>query len=120
MSLTLGVTLMALSLAPASAASAKTGEITGRVSECGPGPIVASPDPVSPHPIAVRLMHEGTLFRSENITLPQQMPWIGTFLFNVPAGRYEVVKTYQTQARWVTVSAGAKSVVTFGLVACPD
>ena len=104
------------------AVSVRTGVITGTVMECGPGPIVASPGEPSPSPkpVSVVLIHDKHAFESEPIKFPQTLPWIGSFFFNVPAGRYEVVSTYQGHVRWVKVRPGSRNVVSFGLFACPD
>lgn len=103
------------------AVSVPTGIITGKVMECGPGPIVAPgvPSP-SPKPVSVVLIHNKHAFESEAIKFPKTLPWIGSFFFKVPAGRYEVVSTYESHVRWVKVKPGSRNVVIFGLSACPD
>jgi hypothetical protein len=113
--------VFAASFAPAGAATSNAGLIIGRVSECGPGPIVASPDPVvpTPKPITVRVERGGRTVASESIKLPQRLPWTGTFRFSVPAGKYEVISTYRGVGQWVDVRAGGRSVVVFPIVACP-
>lgn len=112
---------LAVSGSPAGATSANAGLITGRVSECGPGPIVASPDPSvpTPKPISVKVERGGRTIAIESIKLPQTLPWSGTFRFSVPAGKYEVVSTYRGVGEWVVVHAGEHSVVVFAMVACP-
>jgi hypothetical protein len=105
--------------APASA-SARTGIITGRVSECGPGPIVAPPAPTPTlPPITVKVEHDDQVVAVEVVKIAQVVPRGGTFRFVVPAGTYEVLSSYRSQDRWVKVQAGGHSVVTFGLFACP-
>jgi hypothetical protein len=108
------------SLVPAGATS-NVGLITGRVSECGPGPVVASPDPSlpTPKPMSVRVERNGRVIATESIKLPQREPWSGSFRFSVPAGKYEVVSTYRGVGQWVVVHAGGHSVVVFPIVACP-
>lgn len=104
---------------PASA-STGTGVITGHVSECGPGPIVAPPAPTpTPAPITVRVEHANQVVAIEVVKLTHFVPRDGTFHFVVPAGTYEVLSSYRSQDRWVKVQAGGRSVVTFGLFACP-
>lgn len=119
----LGVALsVALGLSSiASATSVRNGVITGTVVECPPGPIVATPGQPSPSPkpTSVLLMRDGRSYRSDVVTFPKKLPWSGSFLFRVPAGRYDVLSTYQGRARWVTVKPGRRSVVTFGHFACP-
>jgi hypothetical protein len=115
-----GATL-ASSFIAAGATSSNVGLITGRVSECGPGPIVALPDPTVPvpKPISVKVERGGRTVAIESIKLPQEMPWSGTFRFSVPAGKYEVISTYRGVGQWVVVHAGRHSVVDFPIFACP-
>lgn len=116
----LGATL-ASPLGVAGATTANDGIITGRVSECGPGPIVASPDPTlpTPKPLSVRVERDGRTIAVQSVKFPQTLPWSGTFRFSVPAGKYEVISTYRGVGEWVVVRTGARSVVVFPLVACP-
>ncbi len=102
-------------------ASAKTGVITGRVSECGPGPVVAPPGPptTNPGPVSVTVLHDNRTFAVQVINPPHSLPWRGTFHFVVPAGTYEVVSSYRSLDRWVSVRPGRASVVIFGSFACP-
>jgi hypothetical protein len=105
--------------APAGA-STGTGIITGHVSECGPGPIVAPPAPTpTPAPITVKVEHGGQVVAIDVVKITHFVPRGGTFRFEVPAGTYEVLSSYRSQDRWVKVQAGGHSVVTFGLFACP-
>jgi len=103
-------------------ATTKEGVISGRVSECGPGPIVASPDPTSngPKPLLVKVVRDGRTYASEIVTPTRVVPWTGAFSFMVPAGRYQVISSNRGVSQWVRVRAGERSVVTFPLVACPD
>lgn len=105
----------------AGAAAVKAAVITGKVMECGPGPIVASPPAPQPlpKPASVILMHEGNRYARESIKFPKSPPWSGSFSFNVPAGRYEVISTYFERERWVNVRSGSRTVVTFAPIACP-
>ena len=102
-------------------AQGSRGVITGRVMECAPGPVVASPPAPEPkpQPLVVTLYRNGTVYSAKRITLPEHVPWDGTFTFSVPPARYEVVSTYQHRDRWVVVSAGARDVVIFTTGACP-
>jgi hypothetical protein len=105
--------------APAGA-STRTGIITGRVTECGPGPIVAPPTPLpTPPPITVKVEHDDQVVATEAVKILNVAPRGGTFRFVVPVGTYEVLSSYRSQDRWVQVRAGGHSVVTFGLFACP-
>jgi hypothetical protein len=65
------------------------------------------------------LRHDNRTYAREAIKFPKTLPWFGSFLFNVPAGRYEVLSTYFTRSRWVNVKAGSRTVVTFAPIACP-
>jgi hypothetical protein len=97
------------------------GIITGRVMECAPGPVVASPPAPEPkpQPVVVRLYRNGVVYQSKRVALPVRLPWDGTFTFNVPPARYEVVSSYQHRDQWVDLSAGARDVVNFNTFACP-
>ncbi len=97
------------------------GIITGRIMECAPGPIVASPpapEPV-PQPETVTLYRDGKVYESMRVALPEHLPWDGTFTFSVPPARYEIVSSYQHRERWVDLVAGARDVVNFNTFACP-
>ena len=109
-------------LAPVTSAGASTGTgiISGRVSECGPGPIVAPPAPLpTPAPITVKVERNEQVVAVEIVTMAPVAPRAGAFRFVVPAGTYEVLSSYRSQDRWVRVQTGGHSVVTFGLFACP-
>jgi hypothetical protein len=97
------------------------GVITGRVMECAPGPVVASPPAPEPkpQPLVVTLYRNGVVYSTKHVALPQHLPWDGAFTFNVPPARYEVVSSYQHRDRWVNVAAGAHEVVIFPTGACP-
>jgi hypothetical protein len=115
---------LTLTCAPALSASAApkaSGVITGKVVECGPGPIVSAPNFPAPlaTPASVILVHDRVAFASQAIAFPSRLPWTGTFSFTVPAGRYEVISTYHGDTRWVIVRPHHTSVVTFALFACP-
>lgn len=99
-----------------------TGVITGRVLECGPGSVVVTPGAPAPTaiPEKVVLIHRGHTFESQSIHFPRKVPWVGPFSFTVPPGTYEVISTYTGPVRWVTVKAGGRYEVGFGLVACAD
>jgi hypothetical protein len=105
----------------AGATSPKTAVITGKVMECGPGPVVLAPPAPQPlpKPASVILMHNGHRYARESINFPKALPWWGSFSFSVPAGRYEVISTYYERARWVNVSSGSRTVVSFAPFACP-
>jgi hypothetical protein len=102
-----------------SSASNRTGTISGKVVECPPGPVVASTNKPTPKPATVELIHDSQTYMSQSINFPANLPWSGTFSFKVPAGRYDVVSTYQGRNRWVTVRPGRRSLVSFGVFACP-
>lgn len=111
---------MVLAQAAPASASARTGIITGHVSECGPGPIVAAPAPLPTPPlITVKLERGDQVVAVQVVKIAHVVPRDGTFRFVVPAGTYEVLSSYRSQDRWVKVQAGGHSVVTFGLFACP-
>lgn len=112
---------VALNVRTSSAIEA-TGVITGRVLECGPGSVVVTPGAPAPTaiPEKVVLIHRGHTFESHSIHFPRKVPWVGPFSFTVPPGTYEVISTYTGPVRWVTVKAGGRYVVGFGLVACAD
>lgn len=103
------------------AAASTTGVISGRVTECGPGPIVAAPPARQPlpKPASVIVKHDNHTYARESIKFPKSLPWTGSFSFNVPAGRYEVLYTYFTRVRWVNIKSGGHVVVTFAPIACP-
>jgi hypothetical protein len=113
--------VVSASSSSAGAAASKTGVITGKVMECGPGPIVVTPPAPQPlpKPASVILMHDGNRYALESIKFPKLLPWSGSFLFNVPAGRYKVLSTYFERVRWVNVKPGSRTVVTFAPIACP-
>jgi hypothetical protein len=104
------------------ASAGPLGAITGKVLECGPGPVVVNPG--SPPPTAIPekvvLVHRGHTYESQSITFPKKTPWTGAFSFTVPPGKYEVISTYTGPVRWVNVKSGGHYVVKFGLVACAD
>ena len=102
-------------------ASAKMGVITGRVSECGPGPVVAPPGPPTtiPGPVSVTVLHDNLTFAVQVVRFSHSLPWRGTFHFVVPAGTYKVVSSYRSLNRWVSVRPGRASVVIFGSFVCP-
>lgn len=103
------------------ATGSKTAVIVGTVMECGPGPIVVSPPAPQPlpKPASVILLHDGHTVAREAIRFPTSLPWSGSFSFHVPAGRYEVLYTYFTRTRWVSVKSGGHVMVTFAPIACP-
>jgi hypothetical protein len=105
----------------ASASTQTRGVVTGRVIECAPGPIVASPTPPrrQPTPARVTIRHDGTDVGAVSIVFTTSTPWSGGFSFSVPPGRYEVTSSYLHQVAWVHVRADATSVVHFGPFACP-
>jgi hypothetical protein len=102
-------------------AQGSRGVITGRVMECAPGPVVASPPAPEPkpQPLTVTLYRDGALYQAKRVALPEHSPWDGRFSFSVPAARYEVVSSYQHRERWVNLSAGGRDVVNFNTFACP-
>jgi hypothetical protein len=116
-------TLIAGAAIGAGVASAQVarGVITGRVMECAPGPVVASPPAPEPkpQPLTVSLYRNGTLFQSKHVPLPVRLPWTGSFTFNVPPARYEVVSSYEHRTHWVDLVAGAREVVNFTTLVCP-
>jgi hypothetical protein len=106
-------------LAVASSASTPVnGVVTGRVYECPPGPIVASPAPKA-IPAFVTLRHDGSNIEVAPISFTASPPWRGAFTFHEPPGRYEVISSYLHQTAWVRVRSGVTSVVHFGPFACP-
>lgn len=112
---------VALNVATASAFDA-TGVITGKVLECGPGSVIVTPGSPAPTPVPekVVLVHRGRTYESQSIHFPRKGRWVGSFSFTVPPGTYEVISTYTGPVRWVTVEAGGRYVVGFGLFACAD
>jgi hypothetical protein len=116
-----GVGAQLASAAPSASASTKTGVITGRVNECGPGPVVAPPGPptTNPGPVSVTLLRDNRTFAVQVIHPSHSLPWRGTFHFVVPPGTYEVVSSYRSLHRWVSVTPGRRSVVIFGSFVCP-
>ena len=112
---------VALNVTTASAFDA-SGVITGKVLECGPGPVVVVPG--SPIPTAIPekvvLIHRDRTFESQSIHFPRKGLWVGSFSFTVPPGKYEVISTYTGPVRRVTVKAAGRYVVGFGLIACAD
>lgn len=97
------------------------GMITGRVMECAPGPVVASPPAPEPKPqsLVATLYRNGMVYSTKHVALPEHLPWSGTFTFSVPPARYEVVSSYQHRERRVDVSAGSRVIVNFNTFACP-
>jgi hypothetical protein len=102
-------------------AQGSRGIITGRVMECAPGPVVASPPAPEPkpQPLVVTVYRNGEVYSTKHVALPEHLPWNGTFTFSVPPARYEVVSSYQHRERWVDLSAGSREVVNFNTFACP-
>lgn len=122
---TVALTALALTGATvlsAGAASSGTGIVTGRVAECGPGPIVATPGfpTPTPTPSAVILVHHHVAYATQTIVFPLKQPWVGSFSFTVPAGHYEVISTYEGDVRRIVVKAGSTSVVDLGSSVCPQ
>ena len=113
--------LIASGGAPFAGASAGNGVISGRVDECGPGPIVITPtnNTPTPQPVVVRVLRGEHVVAYEDVSMAQHLPWTGTFWFDVPAGTYEVTSSYRGVARLVRLRAGGHVVVSFGLFACP-
>jgi hypothetical protein len=110
---------VAAGLVVASSASTPAyGVVTGKVFECGPGPIVASPAP-RPIPAHVTLQRDGTIIEVAPISFTPSPPWSGPFSFSLSPGRYEVISSYLHQVAWVRVRSGVTSVVHFGPFACP-
>jgi hypothetical protein len=114
-------TTMALNVTTASGIDS-TGVITGKLLECGPGPILVIPGAPAPTavPEKVVLIHRGRTYESHSIVFPKKGTWIGSFSFTAPPGKYEVISSYTGPVRWVTVKAGGRYVVAFGLVVCAD
>ena len=110
-------------VAVADVASAQTarGTITGKVMECAPGPVVASPPAPEPkpQPVTVTLYRNGVAYQSKRVALPVHLPWDGTFTFTVPPARYEIISSYQHRVRWINLSPGRHEVVNFNTGACP-
>ncbi len=106
----------------AGADSVGTGVITGRVVECDPVPVVSAPGfpAPTPTPSSVILVRRHVAYASEVISLPAKEPWIGAFSFTVPAGRYEIISTYQGYIRWVSVRPDSSTDVTLGSLICPE
>jgi hypothetical protein len=119
--LTVIATLAIVDVSTAGATSADSGVITGRVIECGPGPIIVSPSSLVPQPtpVLVRVIHDDRTVAFRELQMSQRMPWSGTFRFSLPAGTYEVTSSYRNVARWVKVRPGSHDVVSFGVFACP-
>lgn len=117
----LALTVTSLALASTVEATALTGVITGKVVECGPGPIVASPPSPRPHatPATVELIRNGRPVARKSVVFGASTPWVGSFAFRVHAGRYEVITSYRGSARWVNLRPGENVVVSFGAFACP-
>lgn len=92
--------------------------IMGDVAECGPGPVVPPPS-VATRAMVVLLCRNRT-YEGQAIVFPKDIPWIGRFKFEVASGKYTVISSYRGTERWVTVKAGGRRVVGFGVVACPD
>jgi hypothetical protein len=117
----IGLGAGALLSAGAANAQGSRGVITGRVMECAPGPVVASPPAPAPkpQPLVVTLYRNGVVYSTKQVPLPAHVPWSGTFTFSVPPARYEIVSSYQHRERWVDLSAGARAVVNFITMACP-
>jgi hypothetical protein len=115
--LAFGGVVSALAVA-SSASTPANGVVTGRVYECGPGPIVASPAPKA-IPAYVTLRHDGKNIEVAPISFTSSPPWRGPFTFLEPPGRYEVISSYLHQTAWVRVRSGETSVVHFGPFACP-
>ena len=99
-----------------------TGVITGRVVECEPVPAVAVPGfpPPSATPSSVILIHRHVAYASQAISFPAKEPWVGEFSFTVPAGRYELISTYEGYIRWVLVRPDSSTDVTLGTLICPE
>jgi hypothetical protein len=118
------VVVGAVALLDASAANAVPagwGVISGRVMECGPGPIIVSPPTVitEPKPVVVRVLHDGLTYAIKVVLMDRPILYSGKFRFHVPAGTYEVLSSYNNLSRWVVVSAGKSVVVHFAPFACP-
>lgn len=106
---------------PTSAASVD-GKVSGTVLECGPGTIVRVPGvPLpTPAPTDVVLIRGNRTYSSYVVKFRSKTPWIGSFTFQAPAARYEVVVALPGyQVSWVTVLSGRQSFVAFRHFACP-
>lgn len=99
-----------------------TGVITGRLIECDPAPVVTVPGfpAPAPTPSSVILVHHHVAYASQAISFPAKEPWVGEFSFTVPAGRYELVSTYQGYIRRVFVRPGSSTDVTLGSLICSE
>jgi hypothetical protein len=102
--------------------SPKLGMITGKVLECAPGLVIVTPGTPVPTAIPEKVVrvHRGITYESESIAFPKMPPWIGSFNFKVPPGKYEVISSYAGPVRWVSVSSGGRYDVKFGIFACPE
>ncbi len=105
----------------ATAGASQRGTITGRVTECPPGPVIVYPSaPLpAPAPVTVSVTRNGRVVASESVPMADHEPWFGTFSLSVRAGHYEVVSSYENRSARVHVRAGATTVVNFGNFACP-
>jgi hypothetical protein len=71
-------------------------------------------------PSTVILVHNHVAYATKSIDFSTTAPWVGTFSFTVPAGRYEVISTYQGFVRWVVVRPSSANVIDFGTFICPQ
>jgi hypothetical protein len=116
------LSLVGVATLHAGAAPSAVGTISGHVTECGPGPIVATPGfpaPV-PTPSSVILVRHRVAYATQAISFPTKPPWVGSFTFTVPAGRYEIISTYLGDVQRVFVKPGSTSDVNLGASICPQ
>jgi hypothetical protein len=106
----------------AGAAPSAVGTIAGHVTECGPGPIVTTPGfpTPAPTPSSVILVRHRVAYATQAISFPTKQPWVGSFTFTVPVGRYEIISTYLGDVRWVLVKSNSTSDVSLGASLCPQ
>ena len=114
--------LSALSLSWASSAGAlqPNGTVTGKLFQCGPGPVVSVPGQPAPTPtsVSVALVRNQRTWAAQLVGFSKKT-WSGSFSLSAPAGRYEVVAAIPSYpVRWVTITSGAHTVVRFGRIAC--
>jgi hypothetical protein len=116
------VVAMAMVNACPVSASPVDGTVFGTVLECNPGTVLSTPGkPLpTPTPTVVILVRGDSTFSSYFVRFGSRSPWVGSFTFRAPAGRYEVISALPGyQVSWVTVVSGTKRTVVFRHYACP-
>jgi hypothetical protein len=114
------LSVLTLSWATSAGAVQPNGTVTGKLFQCGPGPVASVPGQPAPKPspVSIALVRNQRTWAAQLVAFSKKT-WSGSFSLSAPAGRYEVVVAIPAYpVRWVTIKSGAHKVVSFGVIAC--